>query len=299
MRAEDGKPEGIIPAAIHWPNGKAHGTGKDWWKPENYHTPLYDYPSQQSSMYECFLQAYHVTKKEKYLGPIQFIARLRSEGVGSGAAESYVEGSLDWCLAKLEDSIAQILLKYRILTGDESYDALLKEDAKDYERFMLDKDINQLTDSLQDLHTSLSLPEVFFTTEVRWTDRLFAFGKFFNFILEEPRPVYDAGFLFSCLSGSVGDFKVMPVFGVKWLTTPEDIAILTETNTSIEFRAQLFHFGDRPRSMGAQLFNLAKGEYTLKLTGSDPVRIKITSEHNTVQLMLPPQKLVELRINTV
>ena len=299
FREERRKPKGIIPTAIHWPDGGAHGTGKDWWKPENYHTPLYDYPSQQSSMYECFLQAYHMTKDELFLKPIRFIGEQKTKGVGDEKAENYEEGSLNWCLATLGDTIPKILFKYRLITGDYSFDQLLRTDAKDYERFMLDGNLDLLTESLEKVRASLSLPEEFYTTEVRWTDRLFAFSRYFNFILQEPMPSFDAGFLFSCLTGSVGDFKIMPVFGVKWLTPPTEIAILTETNTAVEYKAQLFHFGEKGRSMGAKLYNLEKGKFRLQITGQDPVVVDINEDDNIIKFTLPAQTLVVLQISKV
>jgi hypothetical protein len=45
-RAERGKPAGIIPSAIHWPDGRAGGMGADWWDPRNHgEYTLYLWPS--------------------------------------------------------------------------------------------------------------------------------------------------------------------------------------------------------------------------------------------------------------
>ncbi len=295
---EGGKPNGIVPSAIHWPDGKALGTGKNWWQPENYHTPLYDYPSQQSSMYECFLQAYHMTKDEAYLKPIRFVAELRLQGVGDKNPENYKEGSLEWSLAKLKASIPEILIKYRLITGDNSFDSILEKDAVGYERFIFDKNMERLTQSMDVLRKSLTLPEEFFTSEVRWTDRLFAFtGKYFNYILDEPIPSFNPGFLFSSVTGSIGNFKFFPVFGVRWLTPPTEIAILTETNTSNSFEAQLFHFGNEARKMGATFFNLGNGLYQLNLTGNISSQFEITNNNRMIEFTLPAQRLVKLKID--
>ena len=46
-RAERGKPAGVLPSAIHWPEGTIGGVGKNWWDPENHSTdPLYVFPSE-------------------------------------------------------------------------------------------------------------------------------------------------------------------------------------------------------------------------------------------------------------
>lgn len=295
---EGGKPNGIVPAAIHWPDGRPYGTGKNWWQPENYHTPLYDYPSQQSNMYECFLQAYQLTRDKSFLQPLQFIAQLRLEGVGDLDPDQYEAGGLDWCLAHLRSSIPELLVKYRLITGDQSFDSILAKDATGYERFLIDKNIDRLTESMENLRRSLTLPEEFYTTEVRWTDRLFAFNKkYFNYILDEPIPSFKAGFLFSSVTGSIGNLKFMPVFGVRWLTPANDIAILTQTNTQNSFEAQLFHFGDAPRKMGARFFNLEPGEYHLYLSDNKLSIIEIGDNNNNVDFTLPSQKLVRFVLN--
>ncbi len=297
---EGGKPNGIIPTAIHWPDGKPLGTGENWWQPENYHTPLYDYPSQQSSMYDCFLQAYQMTKDDTYLRPIQFVAELRLQGVGDEHPNNYEAGSLQWSLSNLKDSIPQILIKYRLITGDNSFDSILEKDASKYERFLFDKNLESLTQSMDELRKSFELPEEFYTTEVRWTDRLFAFsGKYFNYILDESIPSYDAGFLFSSLTGSIGGFKILPVFGVRWLTHSTEIAILTETNSSAKFVAHLFHFGNKPRTMGAKFFNLENGKYQLNLTGNQQSQFEISTMNRTTEFTLPVQKLVKLSIDKI
>ena len=297
---EGGKPNGIIPTAIHWPDGKPLGTGENWWQPENYHTPLYDYPSQQSSMYDCFLQAYQMTKDDTYLRPIQFVAELRLQGVGDEHPNNYEAGSLQWSLSNLKDSIPQILIKYRLITGDNSFDSILEKDASKYERFLFDKNLESLTQSMDELRKSFALPEEFYTTEVRWTDRLFAFsGKYFNYILDESIPSYDAGFLFSSLTGSIGGFKILPVFGVRWLTHSTEIAILTETNSSKKFVAHLFHFGNKPRTMGAKFFNLENGKYQLDLTGNQQSQFEISTKNKTTKFTLPVQKLVKLSIDKI
>lgn len=293
---ECGKPAGIVPAAIHWPDGKPSG-GKNWWEPENYHTPLYHFPSQQANMYECFLQAYYITKDEFYLKPIRFAAEKRMLGVGDEDSSDYQSGSLDWAISALKSSLPDILVKYRLISGDKSFDPILKVNAQGYTRFLFEKDVGSLTNSMFELKKSLSLPEEFFTTEVRWTDRLFAFNnKYFNDILPEPLPSFSAGFLFSSLSGSIGNFRFLPVFGVKWLTNPKEIAMLTEVNSVDKFEAQLFHFGNKPREMGAEFFNLKEGTYQLKLNGKKKSDFKIEGANRSMKFSIPANTITKITI---
>ena len=45
-RSERGKPAGVIPSAIHWPEGLVGGLAEPWWDPRNYRFPeIYRWPS--------------------------------------------------------------------------------------------------------------------------------------------------------------------------------------------------------------------------------------------------------------
>lgn len=293
--AESGKPAGIIPAAIHWPDGKPAGVGKNWWQPENHTEPtLYYFPTQQSMMYECFTQAYHMTRDDFFLKPIRFVAEKRMQGIGDENQANYTPGSLEWSLSALKGSIPPILMKYRLITGDTSYDTIIQKDARGYERYVFDRDIDRLTGEMDRQRKSLSLPEEWYTTEVRWTDRLFASVKYFNFLLDEPLPGFNAGFLFSCLTGNVGNYQIMPVFGVKWITDQTEIAILTEINSTDNFRAQLYHFGNEPRTMKVRFLNLRNGRYRWSISGGKRIRIDLDKENREIEFILPPQKLCYL-----
>jgi len=297
---EYGKPEGIIPAAIHWPDGRPAGLGKNWWQPENHNEPtLYYFPTQQQMMYECFLQAYHITRDEYFLKPIRFISGMRLKGSGDGDPEDYTTGSLEWSISVLKRIIPGILVKYRLLTGDTSYDKIIIDDARDYENFILTGDVNRLTSEIDAQLKSLSLPEKYYTTEVRWTARLFASVRYFNFILDKQLPGFNAGFLFSCLTGSVGNYQILPVFGVKWITYPNDIAILTTINSTSRFLAELFHFGNKPRQMKVRFLNLEDGSYKWRLSGREKGIVKISQKNREVEFSLPAQKLCKLTVENL
>jgi len=269
-------------------------------QPENHTEPtLYYFPTQQQMMYECFLQAYHITRDENFLKPIRFISGMRLKGSGDGDPEDYTTGSLEWSISVLKKIIPGILVKYRLITGDTSYDKIIRDDARDYENFIFTGDVNRLTSEIDEQRKSLSLPEKYYTTEVRWTDRLFASVRYFNFILDQPLPGFNAGFLFSCLTGSVGNYQILPVFGVKWITYPNDIAILTTINSTFRFLAELFHFGNKPRQMKVRFLNLKDGSYKWRLSGREKGIVEISQKNREIEFSLPAQKLCKLTVENL
>lgn len=295
--AEHGKPAGIMPAAIHWPDGRPAGLGEKWWQPENHTEPtLYYFPTQQPMMYECFLQAYHMTRDEFFLKPIRFIAGQLLKGAGAGDTAGYEPGSLDWSIATLRGSIPRLLIKYRLVTGDTSFDSIFSSQAREYERFIMERNLEQLTDEIREKRKALTLPVEFYTTEVRWTDRLFSSNRYFSLILDERFPAFDATFLFSCLTGSLGNYQIQPVVGVKWMTHSSEIAILTEENSIHSFRAMLYHFGSEPRQMGARLLNLAEGKYNWYLSGKKQGTAELTMSNREIRFTIPARKLCVLLI---
>jgi len=73
-----GKPTGIIPTAIHWPDGDIGGVGPNWWDPRNHgEYTLYLYPSTMSLMMHILLLTHHMTGQSKYLKPIRSMADIR------------------------------------------------------------------------------------------------------------------------------------------------------------------------------------------------------------------------------
>lgn len=292
---ESGKPAGVIPASIHWPYGKPTGTGKNWWLPENSKTP-YDFPVQQEVMYECFLQTYAVTNDEYFLRPIRFAGEKLLAGSGKEAPSFYREGSLDWALSVLKGKLTNPLAKYKALTGDNRYDTLLQSPSGGYAVFLSNGDMGVLTSLFERLQNSLSLPEEFYTTEVRWTDRLFAFSSYFAYAHAQSPPRFSSVDLFGALTGNLGEYRTMPTIGVKWLTHATEIAIVTEVNKPDEFRAKLFHFGNTARKMGATFYQLKNGAYELFIDDVKKGDSIFTVRERGFSFQLPPRRLCTLRV---
>ncbi|MEM6632772.1 MAG: hypothetical protein AAF694_24080, partial [Bacteroidota bacterium] len=145
-----------------------------------------------------------------------------------------------------------------------------------------------------------------FMEEVRWTDRVFSFHKsYLNYFIEPPIPVFDSDFLFSTLTGNVGNALYFPTNAVRWQTPSTAIAIWVKEATTTRFMAELYHFGDSKRHMGAEFFLLAEGTYTLVLQEKEPKNIsmskpiQIEKARKKVEFMLEPGKLYVLALSQV
>ncbi|MDO8544625.1 MAG: hypothetical protein Q7S40_29640 [Opitutaceae bacterium] len=320
-REERGKPAGILPTAIHWPDGRVGGVGERWWLPENYTTPLYDFPSAMSLMLNTLVLTTHMTGDQSFLAPLRSMAAARLEWLKAGRPDAPA-GSRRWCGARL-DTLGGAVAKYRFLTGDTSLDQLLREERNvPYVQFRLaaDGDAAQSLDrSLGDLAAVTRINFPAYTQEVRYTDRVMRFPVLYQpgWMLEQgvPTTIVEAGvmanglnrlmLLYNTTTGDPGDPLYFPLNGVHWRTAPRDLAALVTDSKPDRFSARLYHFGAAERRFAAELLLLQPGEYRFELVNSSSGkvahsgRVSISAQERNVALNLPARVEHELRVERV
>jgi hypothetical protein len=305
-RAERGKPAGIIPSAIHWPDGKVGGVSPDWWDPRNHgeHT-LYLWPSAMSMMTNTLLLTYHMTGEQKYLEPIRSMAKIRLKYLDSSIKKEPVPGSELWCARQL-GFIAGTIAKYRFLTGNTEFDELLSGGMSPYMRLRLKGDRKSLTAALRNTAEALRINFPGYTSEVRYTDRVLRFPSLFSagFVAKTSAPIRtpDASLLYSSVTGDPGGAGYFPLNAVRWLTPPRNIAALVTDSGTDRFSAELFNFQTCPVRISAELYLLVKGKYTFTIA-SKSAKGRTVLEKKTfttrdprtrISFELPPQKLCTL-----
>jgi hypothetical protein len=112
----------------------------------------------------------------------------------------------------------------------------------------------------------------------------------------------DLPLLYATATGDRGGFLVFPLNAVRWLTEPRDIAALVTDRGSDRFSAELFHFGEDPRSMGAELYLLKSGRYTFSVVDDDgettvpSTPFTVDGPRTRIAFELPPRKRCVLRV---
>jgi hypothetical protein len=308
-REEHGKPAGVIPAAIHWPDGDCKGPGENWWDPRHHNEPrLYEWPAAMSKMTDTLLLTYHMTGDEKYLAPLRSMAALRLEWLTDRPEESPEPGSAMWAARKM-GFLAGTLAKYRLLTGSDEFDELLDHDYRALAIEESDKERASLAKSLRESAEALRVNFQGFTSEVRFTDRVFAFPRMFREDMmfaerkrqnsESPTPPL----IYASATGDRGDLRILPLNAVRWLTTPREIAALVTHSGRDRFAAELFHFGTKQRAMAAEFYLLQPGSYTLEICAADsgelataPMEFSVDGPRTKVKFVLPARELCMLRV---
>jgi len=305
-RTERGKPAGIIPSAIHWPEGTVGGAAQNWWDPRNHgeHT-LYLWPSAMSMMTDTLLLTYHITREQKYLQPILSMAKIQLKHLHTPIKEEPAPGSEAWCAQQL-GFLAGTIAKYRFLTGDTQFDELLSAGMSPYMRFRLKADRAALTAALGATAQALRINFPCYTSEVRYTDRVLRFPRLFSagFAPRTSARILtpNTALLYSSVTGDPGGAGYFPLNAVRWLTDPRNIAALVTDSAPDRFAAELFNFKTTDRKIDAELYLLEKGKYNLTITperSAAPLETKtftVKSPRTKITFNLPPNKLSALKI---
>lgn len=300
LRADRGKPEGVLPAAIRWPTGGLGGVGPQWFEPQIDRQAAYNWPRAMGYVTNALLLAHWVTGDPKYLSPIERMVAFREDHRRSTETEP---GSPGWCAAQM-DFLDETLAKYRSLFGDSRFDNVLARQGSGYTYFRLTGDMSRLTNELKTAAEAFRVNWPSYTGECRWTDRVFAFWRHYNRARgsAEPLPVPDPRTLYSSVTGDLGyGADVLPLNAVRWLTPPREIAALVTSSSRDGFEAQLFHFGEGKRSFEAELFVLRDGLYRVETDGTNATlrEIALSPSARKVNVMLAPGELTRLRVTRV
>ncbi|WP_050031363.1 hypothetical protein [Verrucomicrobium sp. BvORR034] len=317
-RAENGKPAGILPASIRWPDGAAAGAEGRWWepvKPGGYMHSYYIWPSVITEITDALMLAHTMTGKESYLAPLRSMAAIRLKHLKNLPSETPTPGSEAWCgdlLAPRRNAnsntggLVKTLARFKALTGTTEFDELL---ALEGSEFVIRTDAagrQELEAALRESLGALRVNFPGFTSEVRSTDRCMRFVQFLaqDYAFDDYKGVMQPKheLLYRMVTGDKNAPR-FPQMAVRWLTPPQDIAALVTEASATRFTAELFHFGKEPRELSAELRQLRPGSYKASLTvGGKPVkladdRVKVEKGHfSKLPFTLPAQALTVLTI---
>ena len=274
--AEGGKPAGVLPASIRWPDGTVGGAGGNWWepiKPGGYMHSYYIWPSVITEMTDAMMLAHVMTGKESYLEPLRSMAAIRLKYLKEPPTGVPSPGTEAWCgeqLAPRQNAnsntggLVKTLARFKALTGTEEFDELIFLEGSEF--VVRDDEIgrSELESALRESLSALRVNFPGFTSEVRSTDRCVRFVQFLaeDYAFDEYKGVTQPKheLLYRMVTGDKNAPR-FPQMAVRWLTPPQEIAALVTASSTEQFSAELFHFGESDRAMGAEMRQLISGSY--------------------------------------
>jgi hypothetical protein len=301
MREIDGKPAGITPMMIRFDRSSVVLPGRegarlkqslDWVFPGYW---SYEYPGGFTNhIYDLCLAAYRLTGDATMLEPhrkaAEFLrtvkrstprraeARQTSPGglatfplvLQNAEAAKPERGSLAWAINVNEGGLATAVEKYRMITGDRSYDDVLRLHGSPYVQFQIALDesgdaatrrraVAPIVQSLEVLLPELDFNEPFRTNLVFNTDRIWVQGS--QFINTLATGLVSGEPPFSTRGAEIN----WPTFGVSWEKTGTEVAMLVGKNQAESF--EVFLYGLRPsgKTIACRFWQLENGDYTISL----------------------------------
>ncbi|OAI56368.1 hypothetical protein AYO49_00775 [Verrucomicrobiaceae bacterium SCGC AG-212-N21] len=319
-REENGKPAGILPASIRWPDGAAAGAEGNWWepvKPGGYMHSYYIWPSVITELTDALMVAHVMTGKESYLQPLRSMAAIRLNYLKNPPSGPLKPGTVEWCgdqLAPRKNAnsntggLVKTLARFKALTGSKEFNELIFRESPEFVLRLNGPSMREMETSLRESLAALRVNFPGFTSEVRSTDRVMRFVQFLSqdYAFDEYKGVTQPKheLLYRMVTGDTNAPR-FPQMAVRWLTPPKDIAVLVTAASQTKLDAELYHFGTEPREMKAEFRQLKPGTYNV--SQSDGVRATrlpnnwvITAGTPAVlPFTLPPRKKIYLALTLI
>lgn len=293
---ERGKPTGVPPSAIRWPDGASGGIGENWWRPEiDSQGHLYDWPGALGLVANAMAMTHLKTGNPKLLEALEAMWALMPDH-GASTNPDAEPGSLEWIRARMKFA-RESQAKHRAAFARAETKASPSPNASEAisDRVVLTK---RLRINAQAFRNNWAA----YTTECRWTDRVLGFGRYYaNAFLETPWPLPNPDLLYSTATGDPGSPVVTAFNAVRWYTEPRKIAALVTKTGQDGFSAELFHFGSSPRLLAAEFLLLRPGNYTCTLTTEagavlEEIHMTLTDTNRRTHLELPARQLCFLAV---
>ena len=242
VRAADGKPAGVFPAAIHFGDERLNGTGS-WWDPGL--GDLYRWKPQDLDMvWGKILLAYRLTGDETLLRGIHSQLNILRKYQGK-RIENPDPGSLDWVGMQLQPHL-WLARWYRSYTGRDDYDDLIGA-AGGYGRFQLTGKTTEADHTHAGELAAMRFNLPMLTTEVRGTDRI----NLLPFSLVGP------------MTGGPVAITQAPSFAVTWRNVSPDFAVLVGARDDRSVEAWVHTFAENEKPL-VRFWQLQPGRYRLE-----------------------------------
>ena len=290
-RTDKGKPAGIIPASVRFPDEAINGDEPTWYM-ANMFWQYYDWIWHAGSMMmDQLLFTYTLTGDEELLSPIYAALDLVRE-YESGSPllhnlKTTSPGSPAWAAAVLKKNKGfwSVVSQWRLLTGDDRYEDLILTFGTPYTRYRLSGEEQYLLDGLDTLFQSVRYNVPLLTSEVLHTDRVSVRG---------------ADLLKAMLTGDGIPESMSPYYAVSWEETDETFTALVTDTGRDRLGVQLFSHAPDHREIVMRIWQVEPGTYSMISRTDESLieekEIEVTERGQRISLFLPGQKLLTLNL---
>ena len=266
---DKGKPAGIIPASIRYPDEAINGEETDWFRAGMY-WDYFDWEHHAGSMMlDQMLFTYTLTDDTTLLQPIVSALDL-IESFESLHSDADIPGTSAWAARVLRGnkSFWNIVAQWRLLTGISGYDDLLAQYGPLYLRYRLTGDARFLVEGLDSLLENIRYNTPLLTSEVLHTDRVYVRG---------------AHHLKAMITGDGIPESMSPYCAVSWEGTNEDFTALVSDAGTDRLEVQIFSHAEKSQAIQMRLWQLLPGRYRMVIESGSGTTKDILDVHTKGQ----------------
>jgi hypothetical protein len=289
---DKGKPAGIVPPSVRFPDEVINGDEPSWHKPKMY-WGYFDWETHAGSLIlDQMLFTFTLTRDENLLEPIHAALKLIDAEAPPTTGEplAATAGSRTWAAQRLVESAMfwRVVEQWRFLRRDARWDHLIMRYGTDYSRFRLTRDEQHLVRGLDRLLAAVRYNTPLLTSEAIHTDRVYAPGW---------------EHLKAMLTGDGMPENSSPYFAVSWENTDEEFTALVRDVRSDRLEVNIFSHTSRDGASTMRLWQLPPGKYVLRreLPGapSDERTISIEAKGQRIPIEVPGGKLLTIIVSRV
>lgn len=305
-RMDSGKPYGVFPAAVRFSDDAIGAYSGKWYDPQ---LPYSYYQWQSvghvSELHSFLVGMYPMTGNADYLEVLNdhYLMIKQTLAVGQDP-ENSVAGSPDWSKMILlnggigssphENPLMNVFSLSDRVTGARRYDDLVGRYGQAYNRYFITRKEHIVLNGLDSLLDVLRHNWPLFTSEVKYTDRVYVPGS---------------DLLMGMYTGHVGSGFEYPAMVATWGNTGSDVSVFVRAGDHRSAKVSLYNQGE-PRAVKMRTWQLEPGIYRLE-TGIDEkddgeIRQVLTSELitlnervNDVRLHVPASTRFAVRLEQV
>ncbi len=293
MRTDKGKPRGIVPPSVRFPDEAINGDEPTWHR-ANMFWDYYDWDFDVGGMVlDQLLFTYTLTHDESLLEPMfAELELIQSEeaGLAETKPKSPQEGSRPWAADKLIRSrfFWSVVGQWRFLTGDRRWDDLIMRYGTAYARYRISGDEQHLSDGLDFILSSVRYNTPLLTTEAIHTDRVYV-------------PGWEQ--LKAMLTGDGMPENSSPYFAASWENTDDCFTALVADAAPGRLEVQLFSHSLEAHDVVMRVWQLVPGDYLLgrQVEGleAEHQTIAVETRGQRIRVKLPSGRLLRISVTRI
>jgi hypothetical protein len=286
MQRPKGKPAGIIPPSVRFPDESVNGDEPDWTRTNMYWDYFEWEHNAGSMMLDQLYFTWTLTGDLQLLRPM--LAGLDLIRTCASSDEPTAVGTPAWAARRLarEPAFWSTVEEWRSRSGETEYDDLIIRYGTPFSRARITGDDRHVESALHGFLDVMRVNRPLRTTEVLCTDRV--------------RIGPGANVLKAMITGSGVHEGMSPYVGVSWENVGNGFTAYVRASDTSRLSVDLFNHSQSANTITARAWQLRPGGYRLSVTDGNVVlheaAVRVDGRGSRLQLPLPSGRLLRLTI---